>query len=135
MIWERLLALPVYPLVAYTWSQAALGSASCEVAILFEDAVATDVQVLVRVVPTGVEALAFTASIRPSLIVVHSAGFDDNLADLIRALKSSESTRRVPVVVIGAAAARAAAIQAGCDDYVETPFGSADLAPVLRGRL
>jgi len=100
-----------------------------------EDAVATDVQVLVRVVPTGVEALAFTASIRPSLIVVHSAGFDDNLADLIRALKSSESTRRVPVVVIGAAAARAAAIQAGCDDYVETPFGSADLAPVLRGRL
>lgn len=81
---------------------------------------------------TGQEGLVQAAQCRPNVIVL-----DLGLPDLdgITVLKRLREWSRVPIIILSVQdrdAEKAAALDAGADDYVTKPFGSAELLARLR---
>ena len=73
---------------------------------------------------TGREALRLAAERKPELILLDMKMPDMDGFEAAAALKSDESTKRIPVVAITAQAMlgdRERAIEAGCDEYVAKP--------------
>jgi len=82
--------------------------------------------------PNGQEGLVQAAQCRPQVIVL-----DLGLPDLdgITVLKRLREWSRVPVIILSVRdreAEKAAALDAGADDYVTKPFGSTELLARLR---
>lgn len=82
--------------------------------------------------PTGQEGLVQAAQYRPGVIVL-----DLGLPDLdgVTVLKRLREWSRVPIIILSVQdrdAEKAAALDAGADDYVTKPFGSAELLARLR---
>ena len=86
----------------------------------------------------GVEALDVARMEQPDLIImdIEMPALDGLAAT--RRLREDEQLRRVPVVAVSAYGAehwRARAIEAGCNDYVSTPFEPAELAELITSLL
>jgi PAS domain S-box-containing protein len=89
-------------------------------------------------VPDGVAALASALERPPDLVVtdVMMPGLDG--FGLLRALRASEATRTVPIIVLSARAgddASAQGLDAGADDYLVKPFSARDLLARVRTHL
>jgi two-component system, OmpR family, KDP operon response regulator KdpE len=81
---------------------------------------------------TGQEGLVQAAQCRPNIIVL-DLGLPD--MDGVSVLKRLREWSRVPIVILSVQdrdAEKAAALDAGADDYVTKPFGSAELLARLR---
>lgn len=88
------------------------------------------------VAETGEEALDLAVQAKPVLILmdIRLPGIDG--LEATRALKSSATTRGIPVWAITAYARtedKDKALAAGCDDYITKPFAREELARRLRG--
>jgi len=82
---------------------------------------------------SGEEAIALAQSQRPALIIMDVMMPGLNGLDATRRIREDQSLKKTPIVVVsayGAAEYRAKAINAGCTEYVSTPF-----EPELLGRL
>ena len=98
---------------------------------------------VIDAVGDGLAALALARASRPDVVVadVMMPGLDG--FELLRALRSDERTRSVPVILLSARAgeeARVEGLEAGADDYLVKPFSARELiarvqAQVLRARL
>jgi two-component system KDP operon response regulator KdpE len=82
--------------------------------------------------PTGQEGLVQAAQCRPNVVLL-----DLGLPDLdgVSVLKRLREWSRVPVLILSVKdrdAEKAAALDAGADDYVTKPFGTAELLARLR---
>jgi two-component system cell cycle response regulator DivK len=78
----------------------------------------------VLVAADGASGLAAARAKRPDLILMDIRLPDLDGRDLAKALKADASTRHIPVIALTAHAMegdRAAALQAGCDDYDTKP--------------
>ena len=74
---------------------------------------------------TGAEALARARSLRPQVIILDLNLPDVSGTDVCRLLKSDESTRGIPILMLtarGSEADRIAGLELGADDYVGKPF-------------
>ena len=74
---------------------------------------------------TGAEALARARSLRPQVIILDLNLPDVSGTDVCRLLKSDESTRGIPILMLtarGSEAVRIAGLELGADDYVGKPF-------------
>lgn len=74
---------------------------------------------------TGAEALARARSMRPQVIILDLNLPDVSGTDVCRLLKSDESTRGIPILMLtarGSEADRIAGLELGADDYVCKPF-------------
>ncbi len=74
---------------------------------------------------TGAEALARARSLRPQVIILDLNLPDVSGTDVCRLLKSDESTRGIPILMLtarGSEADRIAGLELGADDYVCKPF-------------
>ncbi|HEX4263146.1 MAG TPA: response regulator [Verrucomicrobiae bacterium] len=81
---------------------------------------------------TGQEGLVQAAQCRPNIIVL-DLGLPD--MDGVSVLKRLREWSRVPIIILSVQdrdAEKAAALDAGADDYVTKPFGSAELLARLR---
>ncbi len=84
---------------------------------------------------TGTEALRMVAKAVPELVLLDLGLPDMDGADVLRAIRASSA---VPVIILSARedeAAKVAALDAGADDYVNKPFGVAELMARLRTAL
>ena len=86
----------------------------------------------------GVEALEVARTETPDLIImdIEMPALDGLAAT--RRLREDEQLRRVPVVAVSAYGAehwRARAIEAGCNEYVSTPFEPAELDELIKSLL
>lgn len=86
----------------------------------------------------GVEALEVARMESPDLIImdIEMPALDGLAAT--RRLREDEQLRRVPVVAVSAYGAehwRARAIEAGCNEYVSTPFEPAELDELIKSLL
>ena len=82
---------------------------------------------------SGEEAIALAQSQRPALIIMDVMMPGLNGLDATRRIREDQSLKKTPIVVVsayGAAEYRAKAINAGCTEYVSTPF-----EPEMLGRL
>jgi two-component system alkaline phosphatase synthesis response regulator PhoP len=89
-------------------------------------------------VVSGEEALAHIAAEAPGLVVMELALPDVDGLQLIRRIRSSEATRRLPILVLTARTAevdRVLCIELGADDYVTKPFSSRELIARIRAVL
>lgn len=86
----------------------------------------------------GVEALEVARRASPDLIIMDIEMPElDGLA-ATRRIREAESTRRVPIVAVSAYGAehwRERAIEAGCNEYVSTPFEPAELEELIKSLL
>ncbi len=84
---------------------------------------------------TGADALSKIGKAVPELVLLDLGLPDMDGADVLRAIRVSSA---VPVVILSARddeAAKVAALDAGADDYVNKPFGVAELMARLRTAL
>jgi len=83
-------------------------------------------------VADGAQALAACEQAVPAVALV-----DVNLPgmsglEVIRRLKSNPRTARVPLIAFSAGQNREAAVEAGCDEFVDKPFDLDDLVGRIR---
>jgi PAS domain S-box-containing protein len=86
----------------------------------------------------GAAALRIARERTPSLILADVMMPELDGFELMRAVRSDERLRSVPVVLVSARAgeeARVEAIEAGADDYIVKPFGARELAVRVASRL
>lgn len=84
---------------------------------------------------TGADALKHVAKAVPELVLLDLGLPDMDGADVLRAIRA---TSAVPVIILSARedeAAKVAALDAGADDYVNKPFGVAELMARVRTAL
>ena len=116
--------------------------------VLIVDHDATNLRLARRVLETaGFEVCEATDAIstfevlktcRPAMIVldIQLPGMDG--WELTRRLKTNFATREIPVIAVtafGSAADRAAALAAGCVEFLERPISSTDLPAIIRRHL
>ncbi|OMG69591.1 response regulator [Burkholderia ubonensis] len=84
---------------------------------------------------TGGEGVAAVAAHRPDLIVADPSLPDLGGVDLIRALRGQSVAPLIVLSALSAEADKVAALDAGADDYLTKPFGSAELIARIRAHL
>jgi signal transduction histidine kinase len=92
----------------------------------------------VDAVADGLQALAAANRARPDVVIsdVMMPGLDG--FELLRALRASERTRSVPVILLSARAgeeARVEGLEAGADDYLVKPFAARELVARVQTQL
>jgi len=71
----------------------------------------------------GKEALEQLQTMRPAVILLDLGIPELDGVEVVRQLKSQPATQAIPVIAVTAMArARAEALAAGCDDFIEKPF-------------
>lgn len=89
----------------------------------------------VRRVRSGIEALESTRAALPDVVIVATELPGLSGYQLCRSFKRDESTRLIPVMLVGAGAGggdRIAGIEAGCDDFLACPVDPAELSARVR---
>lgn len=84
--------------------------------------------------PSGEEALRLTSGTLPDLILmdIHLPGIDG--ISVVRELKRSERTKRIPVLALTAHAMRGDKdrfLEAGCDGYISKPIDVKSFIPTI----
>jgi CheY-like chemotaxis protein len=83
---------------------------------------------------TGEEAISAARRELPDLILMDMMMPGLNGLDATRRIREYQALRRTPIVAVsayGASEYRSIAINAGCDEYVSTPFEPSELAELL----
>ena len=83
----------------------------------------------------GNQAVAETESRQPDLIIMDVEMPELDGLSATRRIRALEDSKEVPIVVVSAYAAdqfRAAALAAGCNEYISTPFEPNELETVIR---
>jgi CheY-like chemotaxis protein len=91
----------------------------------------------VRLARDGAEAIA-AASDLPSVIVMDLAMPGLNGWEATRRLKTTEATRKIPIIVLtghGLDHYREVAVAAGCDEFLSKPCSADDLVAAIRRTL
>lgn len=86
---------------------------------------------------TGEEAISMAQSARPDLIIMDIMMPGMNGLDATQQIRQYHSLNQTPIVAVSAYGAdeyREIALEAGCDEYVSTPFNPPELAALI-GRL
>jgi CheY-like chemotaxis protein len=84
---------------------------------------------------TGEEAISVAQREQPDLILMDVMMPGLNGLDATRRIREYQALRRTPIVAVSAYGAdeyRMLAIDAGCDEYVSTPFEPQELADLIR---
>jgi two-component system KDP operon response regulator KdpE len=87
---------------------------------------------------TGAEGIALAERERPDLVVLDLGLPDVRGDDVCRAVRASPNVGHVPIVVVSARHSeeeKVRLLDAGADDYLTKPFGSAELAARVRAHL
>jgi len=87
---------------------------------------------------TGEEAITMAQRERPDLIIMDVMMPGMNGLDATQQIRQYQALRRTPIVAVSAYGAdeyRGIALEAGCDEYVSTPFEPAVLAEIIRSLL
>jgi len=87
---------------------------------------------------TGEEGVAMAQRERPDLIIMDMMMPGMNGLDATQLIRQDRTLRRTPIVAVSAYGAdeyRRIALQAGCDEYVSTPFEPKSLADLIRALL
>ena len=87
---------------------------------------------------TGEEAITIAKREHPDLIIMDMMMPGMNGLDATHQIRQYQSLRRTPIVAVSAYGAdeyRRIAIEAGCDEYVSTPFEPRELAELIRSLL
>ena len=87
---------------------------------------------------TGEEAISVAQRELPDLIIMDVMMPGMNGLDATQRIREYQPLRRTPIVAISAYGAdeyRSLAIEAGCNEYVSTPFEPGDLAKLIKGLL
>ena len=87
---------------------------------------------------TGEEAIIIAKREHPDLIIMDVMMPGMNGLDATQQIRQYQSLRRTPIVAVSAYGAdeyRRIAIEAGCDEYVSTPFEPRELAELIRNLL
>ncbi|HYT49390.1 MAG TPA: response regulator [Pyrinomonadaceae bacterium] len=87
---------------------------------------------------TGEEAITIAKREHPDLIIMDMMMPGMNGLDATQQIRQYQSLRRTPIVAVSAYGAdeyRRIAIEAGCDEYVSTPFEPRELAELIRSLL
>lgn len=87
---------------------------------------------------TGDEAIAIAQREPPDLIIMDMMMPGMNGLDATHQIRQYQSLRRTPIVAVSAYGAdeyRRIAIEAGCDEYVSTPFEPSALAELIQSLL
>lgn len=83
---------------------------------------------------TGEEAITAAQREAPDLILMDMMMPGVNGLDATRRIREYQALQRTPIVAVSAYGAdeyRAIAIEAGCDEYVSTPFDPGELAELI----
>jgi two-component system cell cycle response regulator DivK len=83
---------------------------------------------------SGEEAINLAQEVRPDLIIMDMMMPGMNGLDATRRIREHQALRQTPIVAVSAYGAdeyRAIAIQAGCNEYVSTPFEPDRLAKLI----
>ena len=89
----------------------------------------------VLVAETGQEAIKVAQSERPDLIIMDVMMPGMNGLEATQRIREYQALRRTPIVAVSAYGAdeyRSIAIEAGCNEYVSTPFEPSALAELIR---
>jgi len=84
---------------------------------------------------TGEEAISLAQSERPDLIIMDVMMPGMNGLDATQRIRQDLALRRTPIVAVSAYGAeeyRSLALDAGCNEYVSTPFEPATLADMIK---
>jgi len=87
---------------------------------------------------TGEEAITIAKREHPDLIIMDVMMPGMNGLDATHQIRQYQSLRRTPIVAVSAYGAdeyRRIAIEAGCDEYVSTPFEPRELAELIQSLL
>jgi two-component system KDP operon response regulator KdpE len=87
---------------------------------------------------TGAEGIALAERLRPDLVVLDLGLPDVQGDEVCRAVRASPVVGHVPIVVVSARHSeeeKVRLLDAGADDYLTKPFGSAELAARVRAHL
>ena len=82
----------------------------------------------------GMEAVTLAQRESPDLIIMDLEMPKLNGLDATRRIREQEKMKNVPIIAVSAYGAeefRGAALEAGCDEYISTPFVPDELAEVL----
>ena len=85
---------------------------------------------------TGQEAINVAQRERPDLIIMDVMMPGMNGLDATQRIREYQALRRTPIVAVSAYGAdeyRSIAIEAGCNEYVSTPFEPSALAELIKG--
>jgi CheY-like chemotaxis protein len=85
---------------------------------------------------TGEEAISVAQRELPDLIIMDVMMPGMNGLDATQRIREYQALRRTPIVAVSAYGAdeyRSIAIEAGCNDYVSTPFEPSALAELIKG--
>jgi len=84
---------------------------------------------------TGEEAIAAAQRELPDLIIMDMMMPGMNGLDATRRIREYQALRQTPIVAVSAYGAdeyRSLAIDAGCDEYISTPFEPSELADLIK---
>ena len=87
---------------------------------------------------TGEEGVAMAQRERPDLIIMDMMMPGMNGLDATQLIRQDRALRRTPIVAVSAYGAdeyRRIALEAGCDEYVSTPFEPQSLADLIKALL
>ena len=87
---------------------------------------------------TGEEAISLAQSERPDLIIMDVMMPGMNGLDATQRIRQDHALRRTPIVAVSAYGAeeyRSLALDAGCNEYVSTPFEPQTLADLIKDLL
>ena len=87
---------------------------------------------------TGEEAISLAQSERPDLIIMDVMMPGMNGLDATQRIRQDRALRRTPIVAVSAYGAeeyRSLALDAGCNEYVSTPFEPQTLADLIKDLL
>jgi CheY-like chemotaxis protein len=84
---------------------------------------------------TGAEAIAAAQRELPDLIIMDMMMPGMNGLDATQRIREYQALRQTPIVAVSAYGAdeyRSLAIEAGCDEYISTPFEPSELADLIQ---
>jgi two-component system alkaline phosphatase synthesis response regulator PhoP len=87
---------------------------------------------------TGEEAIVLARSEAPDLIIMDVMMPGMNGLDATHRIRQDQALRRTPIVAVSAYGSdeyRGLALEAGCDEYVSTPFEPSELAALINTML
>jgi CheY-like chemotaxis protein len=110
----------------------------CKVSLLTQELMLAGPRLEILKAGHGVEALCRAVADRPDLILLDVKMPDVDGLEVLRALRSEEQTRGIPVLVVTACGdlrTRDEATRGGCDDYITKPVDPRELKAKVKRHL
>ncbi len=110
----------------------------CKVSLLTQELILAGPQIEILQAVHGVEGLCRAVADKPDLILLDVKMPDVDGLEVLRALRSEETTRDIPVLLVtacGDPATRSEAIRRGCRDFLMKPVDAQELKTKVRRHL